>query len=375
MYDGILDEMIPFFKHQYGNPSSIHKLGRLSNTAIKKAKKQIAYLINSKPEEIYITSGGTESNNTVINSISCNKYKNHIITSAIEHDSVLQSCKKLEQNGFRITYLKVSDDGLIDPQHIAELITDKTYLVSIMHVNNEIGTIQPIHKISEICHSKNVLFHSDAVQSAGKINIDVQNSKIDMLTLSSHKINGPKGVGALYIKTGVKILPFIMGGGQQNGFRSGTENVANIVGFGIACKLTTNNMLKNSTHYNTLKNYLSYQILHQIPYAKLNGNQELRVSNNLNFSFLGVNGEDLINKLDEHEIFVSTGSACKSNTKKASYVLKSMGLSYERINSSIRITIGIHNTMDEMKYVVVVLKKIIEELRHDSPFKYKYDFK
>ncbi len=375
MYDDILDKMMPFFKYRYGNPSSIHKMGRLSNTAIKNAKKQIACMINSKPEEIYITSGGTESNNTVIHGVSYNKYQNHIITSSIEHDSILLPCNKLEKNGFRVTYLEVDDNGLINTQNIEKLITDKTCLVSIMHVNNEIGTIQPIRKISEICNKKNVLFHSDTVQSAGKICIDVQNSKIDMLTLSSHKINGPKGVGALYIRNGVQLPPFIIGGGQQNGFRSGTENVANIVGFGIACKLTKTNMLKNFMHFNMLKNYLSYRILHEIPHTVLNGDSKMRASNNLNFSFLGINGEDLITKLDEYEIFVSTGSACKSNTSKASHVLKSMGLSYERINSSIRITIGIHNTMYEMKQMVVTLKKIIEELRHVSPLKHKYNFK
>ncbi|MCY3854204.1 MAG: cysteine desulfurase family protein [Thaumarchaeota archaeon] len=375
MYDEVLNTMLPFLKQQYGNPSSLHKLGISSHNAIKKAKNMIASLINSRQDEIYITSGGTESNNTVIYGVaSYNKNKNHIIVSSIEHDSILQPCCQLEKKGFEITYLKVDENGLINPKDVEKSINDRTCLVSIMFVNNEIGTIQPIHKISDICSKNNILFHSDCSQSAGKLCIDVKNSKLDMLTISSHKMNGPKGIGALYVRSGTKLSPLIVGGGQQNGFRSGTENVASIVGFGIACKLSKDRLLQNFIHFNKLQGYLHYEINKKITHVKLNGNATRRIPNNLNFSFFGINGEDLITKLDEHGIAVSTGSACKSNTKKASHVLKSMGLSYERINSSIRITIGVHNTMNEMKQTVLVLDKIIKELRSISPLKYKYNF-
>lgn len=375
MYDEVLNTMLPFLKQQYGNPSSLHKLGISSHNAIKKAKNMIASLINSRQDEIYITSGGTESNNTVIYGVaSYNKNKNHIIVSSIEHDSILQPCCQLEKKGFEITYLKVDENGLINPKDVEKSINDRTCLVSIMFVNNEIGTIQPIHKISDICSKNNILFHSDCSQSAGKLCIDVKNSKLDMLTISSHKMNGPKGIGALYVRSGTKLSPLIVGGGQQNGFRSGTENVASIVGFGIACKLSKDRLLQNFIHFNKLQGYLHHEINKKITHVKLNGNATRRIPNNLNFSFFGINGEDLITKLDEYGIAVSTGSACKSNTKKASHVLKSMGLSYERINSSIRITIGVHNTMNEMKQTVLVLDKIIKELRSISPLKYKYNF-
>ncbi len=372
--DDIIDEMVPFFSKQYGNPSSIHQLGRFANNAIENARKKIADLINADQHEIYITSGGTESNNAAIYGITHQNKKNHVIVSSIEHDSILQPCNELEKDGFKITYLKVDSNGIVNPRDVKQAITNKTCLVSIMFVNNEVGTIQPIYDISEICNINNVLFHTDAAQSVGKICINVKNSKINMLTISSHKINGPKGIGALYIKNGTKISPFLLGGGQENGFRSGTENVASIVGFGKACQLAKKNMLQNFIHLNSLKNNLILHIIKEIPGVILNGHDRLRVSNNAHFSFLGINGEDLLIKLDENGVAASTGSACAANKKRSSHVLKAMGLSYEEINSSLRLTVGILNTNNEIIKTVKILKKVVKELRNFSSLKYKYQF-
>lgn len=359
----VIDSMLPFFDTHYGNPSSLHSLGRFANKSIKKARKQIATLINADPCEIYITSGGTESNNSVISGIQYNRQQNHIITSIIEHESILNPCARLEKHGFKITYVNVDNNGIIDPIDIEKSITNKTCLVSIMSANNEIGTIQPIYKISKICNKYRIPFHTDAVQSAGKICIDVKKLHIDMLTLSSHKINGPKGIGALYIKQGLKISPFLLGGGQENGFRSGTENVANIVGFGKACELSYSNMLNNFIYTKKLQQFLIASIKKEIPNSILNGHDTLRLSTNVNFSFLGINGEDLLLKLDENGIAASTSSACTLQKKKSSHVLKAMGLSYDIINSSLRLTLSNLNNYDEIKYVITTLKNIVNELR------------
>ncbi len=370
----VLQEMIPFFSEKYGNPSSIHKSGRMAFNAVQKARKQIANLINANPEEILITSGGTESNNTALYGISNVRKGNHIITSSIEHEAILEPCKKLEKNGFQITYLPVSADGLVNPSDIKNSISKDTCLVSIMFANNEVGTIQPIREITEICKKNNVAFHSDAVQAVGKIPINVKELEVNALSFSSHKIYGPKGVGALYIKNGTTIDPILLGGGQENGLRSGTENVASIVGFGKACELALKNFEQNSNHVKKLRDLLVSKIIKEISFVKFNGNNEKRIPNNAHFTFLGVNGEDLIIKLDENGIAASTGSACSVKTQKASHVLQAMGFSHEEITGSLRLTIGIFNTMDEIYAVIDVLKKIVKELRSVSPFKEKYGF-
>tara|TARA_B100000959_G_C14976625_1_gene621767 strand:+ start:1617 stop:2786 length:1170 start_codon:yes stop_codon:yes gene_type:complete len=374
IHSDVLDSMLPFLKEQYGNPSSIHRYGRLSRKAIHKARKQVASLINADPAEILITSGGTESNNTVLIGISSQFPDSQIITSSIEHDAILEPCKKLISNGFQINYLSVDKSGMINTMDLKNIISKKTSLVSIMFGNNEVGTIQPISEIVKICHENKVVFHTDAVQAVGKVAIDVKELGVDLLSISSHKLHGPKGVGALYIKDGVKIDPVILGGGQEFRLRSGTENVASIVGFGQACEIAQNNLIKNSSLIKKLQTLLVKRVLDEIPEVTFNGHSEYRLSNNAHFTFLGVNGEDLIIKLDEYGVAASTGSACSVNTQKASHVLESMGFSLEQITGSLRLTVGIFNTENEINKTVDILKKIVEELRAVSPFKEKYSF-
>jgi len=370
----VLEEMIPFLQDQFGNPSSIHKYGRTALRAIQNARKQIAHLINAEPKEILITSGGTESNNTALFGMAHAKKGNHMIISSIEHDAILEPCKILEKEGFDITYIPVNDTGLVNPKDIENSISAETCLVSIMFANNEVGTIQPIQEISEICHQKNIVFHSDAVQAIGKVDLDVKKLGIDLLTLSSHKINGPKGVGAFYIRNGIEIHPYIYGGGQEHGMRSGTENVASIVGFGKACEIAKDNMQRNISYLQNLQSMLITKVMKEIPHVTLNGHQEQRIPNNAHFTFLGVNGEDLIIKLDENGIAASTGSACSVHVQKESHVLKAMGFSHDQITGSLRLTVGILNTNSEIEKTVEILKIVVKELRAFSPLKDKYGF-
>ncbi|MGQ0796125.1 MAG: cysteine desulfurase family protein [Nitrosopumilaceae archaeon] len=374
VHEKVLDEMLPYFKEHFGNPSSIHKHGRLASIAIQNARKRIAALINAEPAEILLTSGGTESNNTALYGITHKKKGKHVITSLIEHDAILEPCKCLEREGFCITYLPVDKYGLVNPEDARREISDDTCLISIMLANNEVGTVQPIKEVCRIAHEKNILVHTDAVQAVGKIPIDVKDLDVDLLSISSHKINGPKGVGALYVKTGIELDPIILGGGQENGLRSGTENVPNIVGFGKACQLAKENMIQNEECFVTLSTKLRSRILQEISHVTFNGHPEKRIPNNTHFTFLGVNGEDLIIKLDENNIAASTGSACSVRIQKASHVLKAMGFSHEQIAGSLRLTIGVSNTEKEIDDTVEVLKKIVNELRAVSPYKEKYHF-
>jgi cysteine desulfurase len=374
VHEQVLHEMIPFLQDQFGNPSSIHRYGRFAQRAIQNARKQIAHLINSEPNEILLTSGGTESNNTALFGLAHAAKGNHIITSSIEHEAILEPCKKLEKEGFEITYIPVDNSGLVNSKDIEKSITPETCLVSIMFANNEVGTIQPIQEISKICHDKQIVFHTDAVQAVGKVKIDVKELGIDMLSISSHKINGPKGVGALYIKKGIEIIPFIFGGGQENGMRSGTENVASIVGFGKACQLAQENMKQNILHLQNIRNNLIAKVMKEIPLVTLNGHSDQRIANNAHFTFLGVNGEDLIIKLDENGIAASTGSACSVRVQKESHVLKAMGFSHDQIAGSLRLTVGISNTDSEIEKTIEILKKVVKELRAFSPLKEKYGF-
>ena len=370
IHEDVLNSMLPYLKEQYGNPSSLHRYGRLARKAIEKSRKQIASLINAEPSEILLTSGGTESNNTALKGIAMKNTSGQIITSLIEHDAILEPCKKLEQNGFDVDYLPVNEFGMIDSSVLKNHISEKTILVYIMFGNNEVGTIQTISEISNICNEHNILFHTDAVQAVGKVHLDVKKLGIDLLSISSHKLYGPKGIGALYIKNGVDVDPVILGGGQEHGLRSGTENVASIVGFGKA----KNNLNENISYMKKLRDNLVKKVLNEIPEVTLNGHPQSRLPNNAHFTFLGVNGEDLIIKLDEYGIAASTGSACSVNTKKASHVLQAMGFSLEQITGSLRLTTGIFNEQKEIDQTVDILKKIVQELRSVSPFKEKYSF-
>ena len=374
VHEDVLDSMLPYLKEQYGNPSSLHRYGRLAHKAIEKSRKQIASLINAEPSEILLTSGGTESNNTALKGIAMKNTSGQIIISLIEHDAILEPCKKLEQNGFDVDYLPVNEFGMVDSSVLKNHISEKTILVSIMFGNNEVGTIQAISEISKICNENNILFHSDAVQAVGKVPLDVKKLGIDLLSISSHKLYGPKGIGALYIKNGIDIDPVILGGGQEHGLRSGTENVASIVGFGKACEIAKNNLNENISQMKKLRDNLVEKVLNEIPEVTLNGHPQSRLPNNAHFTFLGVNGEDLIIKLDEYGIAASTGSACSVNTQKASHVLEAMGFSLEQITGSLRLTTGIFNDQKEIDQTVDILKKIVQELRSVSPFKEKYSF-
>ena len=374
IHEDVLESMLPYLKEQYGNASSIHRYGRLARKAIEKARKQIALLINADSSEILITSGGTESNNTVLIGISKDDSSKHMVTSSIEHDAILEPCKKLTQNGFHVDYLSVDKFGTVDPLELKNHLSDNTCLVSIMFGNNEIGTVQKISEIAKICNERKIPFHTDAVQAVGKIPINVKELGIDLLSISSHKLHGPKGIGALYIKNGIKIDPVILGGGQEHGLRSGTENVANIVGFGKACEIAKNNLNDNMEYVTALRDMLIEKVLNEIPEVTLNGDPKSRLPNNAHFTFLGVNGEDLIIKLDEYGIAASTGSACSVNTQRASHVLQAMGFSHEQITGSLRLTMGVFNNEKDIEQTVTSLKKIVEELRAFSPFKEKYSF-
>lgn len=371
--DEVLQEMMPYLKENYGNPSSIHRYGRVATKAIETARKRVADLIGAQPSEILFTSGGTESNNTALFGV-VNSKKGQIITSSVEHDAILEPCKKLESQGCSVIYLPVDNTATVDVEKLKSTISKETLLVSIMYANNEVGTIQPIKEIAQICKQYEVPFHTDAVQAVGKVPVNVKDLGVDLMSISSHKINGPKGVGALYIRSGLKIDPYLLGGGQEGGLRSGTENVANIVGFGKACQLAKENLDRNTTYLRNLRDTLVDRVTKEISYVTLNGHKENRLPNNAHFTFLGVNGEDLIIKLDENGIAASTGSACSVKTQKASHVLAAMGFSHEQITGSLRLTVGLANTPQEIIQTVGVLKKIVSELRAVSPFKAKYGF-
>lgn len=372
----IINEMIPYLGNLYGNPSSIHTYGIKSKIAVQIARRRVASLIGAKPSEIFFTSGGTESDNLALKGIcksirKSQNIKNHIITSSIEHDAILETCRYLEKDGFTVTYLNVDKNGIIDKTELKNHLTEKTALVSLMLANNEIGVIQPVKEFSETVHGfdKMIIFHSDAIQAVGKIPINVKELGLDSLSLSSHKINGPKGVGALYVREKVNFEPLIQGGGQELTIRSGTENVPGIVGFGKASEISMINLKDNSQYLYSLRDYLIKRINEEISGKMLNGSLESRLPNNVNFTFLGINGEDLLIKLDEDGILASTGSACSANRQKESHVLKAIGLNHEEISGSIRFTLGIQNTIEDLEKTIIVLKNRITELRKFSPIK------
>jgi cysteine desulfurase len=375
--DEVIAEMLPFMKQQYGNPSSIHRFGRETTRAIQLARKRVAGLVGASPREITFTSGGTEADNLALKGAMMQtkgQKKNRIITSSIEHDAILEPCKDLERMGIQVTYLPVTGEGLVRPSDFKDVISqhDDVALVSIMYANNEVGTVQPIKELADIVHLASALFHTDAVQAAGKVPINIKSLGVDMMSMSSHKINGPKGVGALYVRSGLNIMPIIHGGGQEMSLRSGTENVPGIVGFGKACELAAKRMSEYQQHVAGLRDYLVERVLQEIPHSRLNGSRIDRIPNNAHFTFFGVNGEDLIIKLDENGVAASTGSACSVKKQKPSHVLKAMGFSYEEITGSLRLSLGMHNTKEEIDRTVLALSSVVQELRELSPFKSKY---
>ena len=367
----VLTEMLPSFSGAYGNASSSHSFGRNAMGLVDIARDRIANGINANSSEIYFTSGGTESNNwAIIGLAMANKDKgNHIITSQIEHHSVLDACKKLETMGFEVTYLPVDDKGLVSIADLIHYMDQKTILVSIMAANNEIGTIQNLKTIAKITHEKNVLFHTDAVQAIGSFKIDVKDIGIDAMSMSSHKLHGPKGVGALYVKKKVKIDPFILGGSQENGKRGGTLNVPGIVGFGKAFELTLRDYAVTNKKLKSLHDYFVNKLLKEIPYIKVNGHYAQRLPGIASITFETIDAEALQLLLDLDGIACSLGSACMAGSTEPSHVLKAIGLSVEDAKGTIRFSFGTNNTKEELDFVVDKLKKHIAELRSISPLR------
>jgi cysteine desulfurase len=365
----VIREMLPYFDKKYGNASSLHSFGREARDAIETARQKIAKIINAEPEEIIFTSGGTGSDNMAIKGPTfVNKIKNQIITSKIEHDAVLESCKKLGEAGFKVKYVDVDKNGIINVEQLKKSITNKTLLVSVMHANNEIGTIQPIEEIARICRQKRIYFHTDAVQTFCKEKIDVKKMNIDLLSASAHKIYGPKGIGFLFVRKGTKIGALVHGGGHEFGLRSGTENVTGIVGFAKAAELANKEMNSENARLKRLRDKIIQKLL-KIEGTKLNGDKEKRLSNNINISFKAIEGESILLKLDEKGIAVSTGSACSSKSLEPSHVLLAIGCSHIQAHGSVRFTLGKANTDKDVNFLLAVLPKIIKDLRGISPFK------
>lgn len=366
----VLEEMLPYFSEKYGNPSSLYEIGFESKDAIAIARSKVAHIIGASDREIFFTSGGTESDNwAVIGTAKALKDKgNHIITSKIEHHALLHTCEYLEKEGYEVTYLSVDSNGRISIEELEAAITDKTILISIMFANNEMGAIQPIKEISEIAKKYNIIFHTDAVQALGNVPIDVKELGIDLLSISSHKIYGPKGIGALYIRKGLVIPNLIHGGGQERKKRAGTENVPAIVGFGKAAELAEANLDNHIKELQTLRNYFITEVTNRIPDVSLNGDLENRLPGNINMVFNYIEGEALLLAMDQKGIYASTGSACSSASFSPSHVLLAMGLPIEKVYSSIRFTIGDFTTREELDYVLNELEVMVKRLREISPF-------
>ena len=365
----VFNAMIPYLKEEFGNPSTFYKLGRNAKKAVEQAREHVARLINADTKEIIFTSGGTESDNMAIKWIA---YKledkgKHIITTEIEHPAVLRTCEFLEGRGFEVTYIPVQENGIIDVNDIKDAIRDDTILISVMHANNEIGTIQPIAEVGKIAKEKGIVFHVDAVQSVGKIPVDVKEANIDLLSISSHKLYGPKGIGAIFIRKGVRLETLIHGGGQENGLRSGTENVPGIVGFGKAAELAYEHLDENIEKLTEIRDSLIEKVLDRVPEAYLNGDRENRLPNNANFRFAAIEGEGLILRLDAKGINGATGSACSSKSLKASYVLSALGLEDAEIHGSLRLSLGTENSLEDVDVVVDAIDEVVAGLRRMSP--------
>ena len=365
----VLDAMIPYFTERFGNPSSIYNLARESKKAIDAAREQTAKALGADPDEIYFTSGGSESDNWAIKGVALANRKrgNHIITTQIEHHAVLHTCQFLEKEGFEITYLPVDQYGLVDPADLEKAITEKTILISIMYANNEIGTIEPIADLGAIAKKHNVYFHTDAVQVIGSIPIKVNEQNIDLLSLSAHKFYGPKGVGALYIRKGVRIENLIHGGGQERRRRAGTENIAGIVGLGKAIEMVNVDITGHNAKIRSMRDRLIRGVLEKIPNTRLNGHPEKRLPGNFNVSFEFIEGESMLLWLNDNGICASTGSACTSGSLEPSHVLLATGLPVEISHGSLRLTLGDANTENDVDFVLEVLPKVVTKLRDMSP--------
>lgn len=364
----VLDEMIPYFSEKYGNPSSLYSLGRESKEAIGTACRKVASALHAQEQEIFFTSGGSEADNWAIRGIAsamASKGK-HLITTKFEHHAVLHTMKALEKEGFEVTYLDVNENGIVNPADLESAIRPDTTLVSVMYANNEIGSVQPIPELGKICSDRNVIFHTDAVQAAGHIPIDVKDQHIQLLSLSAHKFHGPKGVGALYVQKGLRFPNLIEGGAQEKNRRAGTENVAGIVGLGKAIEIACTNMEENNRKTKRLRDRLIDGIL-GLPYTQLNGDREKRLAGNINLSIEGIDGESLLLQLDKNGICASAGSACTSGSLDPSHVLLAIGLKREIAYSSLRLTLSELNTDEDVDYILEILPKIIKQLRAVSP--------
>lgn len=365
----VLDAMLPYFTEEFGNPSSVYSFSRATKKAIETAREKVAKAIGAKADEIFFTGGGSEADNWAIKGVAfANRKKgNHIITTKIEHHAVLHTCEFLEKNGFEVTYLPVDEYGMVNVDDVKKAITDKTILISVMFANNEVGTIEPIKEIGEIAHEKGIYFHTDAVQAVGNVPIDVNDMNIDLLSLAGHKFYGPKGVGALYIRKGVKIDNLIHGGGQERGRRAGTENIPGIVGLGKAIEMATSDIEGHSQKLRKMRDKMIKGIQENIPYAKLNGHSEKRLPGNINFSFSFIEGESMLLLLDQKGICASTGSACSSGSLEPSHVLMAMGLPHELAHGSLRLTLGDLTKEEDIDYVLDALKEVVSKLRGMSP--------
>jgi len=365
----VLKAMEPYFFEKYGNASSIHSYGQEAKSGIEASRKTIADFIGAKPEEIIFTSGGTESDNFVVYEVAFGSLKkgNHIITSAIEHHAVSEPCKYLEKNGFQVTYVKVDKNGLVDPQDVLKAITDKTILISVMHANNEIGTIEPIAEIGEIAREKEIYFHTDAVQTVGHIPVNVDDLKVDLLSMSGHKFYGPKGVGALYVRRGTRIEPLLRGGGQEKGRRASTYNTPGIVGMGKAIELCRAKMADEAKFQSGLRDKLIKELPKAIPEIYLNGHPTQRLPNNVNFSIKYIEGESILLNLDMLGIAASTGSACTSESLEPSHVLLAIGLPHEIAHGSLRVSMGRWTKAEDIDYLLEQLPPVVAKLRAMSP--------
>ncbi len=364
----VIEEMLPYFNDSFGNPSSVYSYGQEAKGAVEKARKQVATLIGAQDEEIVFTSGGTEADNFALEGVALlNPERNHIITSAIEHHAVIETCRFLERRGFRVTYLPVDNEGQVNPTDVKNTITDKTCLISIMHANNEIGTIQPIKELAAIAREEGVYIHTDAVQAVGQIPIKVDELGVDLLSISAHKLYGPKGVGALYIRKGTKLVPFMHGGGQERDLRGSTENVPGIIGFGKATEIAREVMAGEMERQTKLRDYLIDSILEKIDGVLLNGHRTKRLPNNVNISIDYVEGESMLLNLDLENICASTGSACSSSSLEASHVLLALGLPHEQAHSSLRFTVGKWTTKEDIDRVLEILPTVVARLRAMSP--------
>lgn len=365
----VLDAMLPYFSEHFGNPSSLYSIAQESKEALEKARGQVASLIGAKANEVFFTAGGSEADNWALEGVAdaLKDKGNHIITTKIEHHAILHTAEYLEKHGIDVTYLDVDAEGRVNPEDVEKAITDKTVLISIMMVNNEVGTIEPIKEIAEIAHNHGILLHTDAVQALGNVPIDVDNMGIDLMSMSGHKIYGPKGVGALYIRKGTKISNFIHGGAQEMKKRAGTENLAGIVGFGKAAELAKENLESHINRVSELRDYFISEVTSKIPDTIVNGSMEHRHPGNANISFEYIEGESMLILLDINGISVSTGSACSSKSLTPSHVLSAMGIPVERIHGTLRFTIGDPTTKEDIDYVIEKLVEIVQKLRELSP--------